>query len=97
MSKMCIRDSTQTVLKRVVQGPVFFPLPVCFQEFDQWEKQLRDLPHTICWEDTEEDFQRLLTADLHFSTMGRGLRDDPLFFHGVAAAALFLCRLLGKE
>lgn len=88
---------TQTVLKRVVQGPVFFPLPVCFQEFDQWEKQLRDLPHTICWEDTEEDFQRLLTADLHFSTMGRGLRDDPLFFHGVAAAALFLCRLLGKE
>ncbi|NLM40831.1 MAG: DUF3866 family protein [Firmicutes bacterium] len=85
---------TLTVLRRVVRDPVFLPLPNCFRGFPRWEEQLQDLPHHIVWEETEEAFQELLRAEFPFFTMGRGLQEDPLFFHGVAAAALFLCRQL---
>jgi len=85
---------TQTVLRRIVREPVFLPLPVHLRRLPNWEEQLRGLRHRILWENTEEAFAELLTAQLPFSTMGRGLRKDPLFFHGVAAVALFLCREL---
>lgn len=83
---------TQTVLRRVVQDQVCLPLPHCFQTFPQGMEQLKELQHQIVWEQTEESFKHLFKADLPFSTMGRGLRDDPLFFHGVLATALFLVR-----
>lgn len=87
---------TQTVLRKVVCGRVFLPLPVCFQGFEGWREQLEGLEHHISWEDTEEAFRQLTEVDLTFSSMGRGPGEDPLFFHGVAAAALFLCRLLTR-
>ncbi|HHT42847.1 MAG TPA: DUF3866 family protein [Firmicutes bacterium] len=87
---------TQTVLGRIVQEPVFLPLPCCFRQFPHWEDQIGDLPHRISWEDTEEEFQHLMEADLPLSTMGRGPQEDPWFFHGVTAAALFLSRLADR-
>lgn len=85
---------TQTVLRRVVRDPVFVPLPKCFQGVAGWEEQLEGLPHHFSWEDTNDAFEELLEANLPLSTMGRGPREDPLFFHGAAAVALFLSRLL---
>lgn len=84
---------TQTVLRKVTQGVVEVPLPKRFQTSPEAEQQLAGLKHNISWEDTEQDFKGLYLADLPFSTMGRGLDDDPLFFHGVIAAGLFLSRL----
>ncbi|NLL49474.1 MAG: DUF3866 family protein [Firmicutes bacterium] len=82
---------THTVLTRVVERPVLVPLPTRLQN------QVERLGHHIVWEDTEASFASLCEADLHFSTMGRGLKDDPLFFHGVLAAAQYCSGLLGTE
>ena len=83
---------TQTVLRRVTQDEVDLPLPLRFQKFPQASTQLQGLTHRISWEETEEDYGLLFTADLPLSTMGRGLKDDPLFFHGILATANFLRR-----
>lgn len=84
---------TQTVFRRVVQAPVWLPLPTSFQQLSNWTEQLKGLRHRIVWEETGEAYEQLLAADLPFSTMGRGPKEDPLFFNGVAAAALLLSRL----
>lgn len=84
---------TQTVLRRIVQAEVKLPLPHCFQEFPGWREQLAGLGHEISWEDTAASYASLAQSSLEFSTMGRGLKEDPLFFHGVAAAAQTLGRL----
>lgn len=86
---------TQTVLRRVVQQPVYLPLPRSFQGHPASQNQLKELNHKITWEQTEEGFHKLFSAKLPFKTMGRGLRDDPLFFHGVVAAAECLLKIMG--
>lgn len=83
---------TQTVLRKVIQSEVDLPLPLYFQKLPQAMEQLKGLTHRISWEDTEADFAKLSTSGLPLSTMGRGLRDDPLFFHGVLATVSFLAR-----
>jgi hypothetical protein len=82
-----------TVLTKVVQTPVYVPMPNYFQTVFPQSRQLEGLRHRIVWEATEEGFRELFQAELSFSTMGRNVEDDPLFFHGVVAAALFLARL----
>ncbi|HBG01172.1 MAG TPA: DUF3866 domain-containing protein [Firmicutes bacterium] len=84
---------TRTALTRVVQSPVYMPMPNYFRTLFPETPQLEGLHHKLVWEATEESFKALHGARLTFSTMGRGLKDDPLFFHGVLAAALFLARL----
>lgn len=83
---------TRTVLSRVVQEQVFLPLPEYFRKLAT-SQDLENLGHKIAWEQTEASYAALFEADLPFSTMGRGLQDDPLFFHGVLASAQFLRRL----
>ncbi len=83
---------TRTVLSRVVQDPVFVPMPEYFRRAfpkDQGLAELEELGHKIVWEQTAESYAKLFESDLPLSTMGRGLREDPLFFHGVLAAAQF--------
>lgn len=88
---------SQTVLRRVVSSPVYVPLPLYFKTFlernPQAQAQISELKHQICWEDTEELFAQLSAAKLPLSTMGRGPAEDPLFYHGVLAAALTLADL----
>lgn len=88
---------TQTVLRRVVQSPVFLPLPLYFQNFPQTNLQLEDLPHKLFWFDTTESYDQLFQAKLPMRTMGRGLKDDPLFFHSLAAAGLGISKLLKNQ
>ncbi len=88
-----ISHHTRTVLAKVVQSEVFLPLPLRYRELFPGGEQLTGLQHKIVWEQTDASFQELHAADLPFSTMGRGLQDDPLFFHGIAACAQF-CRSL---
>ena len=84
---------TRTVLSKVVQGKVFVPMPEYFRKLFPKGQKLEELGHKLVWEQTEESYERLFEARLPFSTMGRGLRDDPLFFHGVLASAQFCTRL----
>ncbi len=88
-----ISHHTRTVLERVVQQPVVVPMPELFHKGfgDRDKNALRR--HKVVWEQTEEGYAGLFEVDLHFSTMGRGLRDDPLFFHGVLAAAQYCAGL----
>ncbi len=53
--------------------------------------------HQIRWFDTDDALDLLRHTDLHFSTMGRGLDDDPIFFRGATAAALAGAELIGQE
>lgn len=83
---------TRTVLQQVVQAPVHLPLPTYFKIFPHAAEQLAGLQHKQSWFETKELYQGLFSSKLPLTTMGRGLRDDPLFFHGVLAAALCLVR-----
>lgn len=87
---------TLTVLRRVVQTSIYVPFPKVFQGIFRETADARELMprHKVIWEQTEESFEELFQAGLPFSTMGRGLKDDPLFFHGVLAGALYVSRLI---
>ena len=85
---------TRTVLTRVVQDEVIVPMPEYFRRLFPKGQQLQKLGHKILWEQTNESYERLFEANIPFSTMGRGLKDDSLFFHGVLASAQFCARLL---
>lgn len=85
---------TRTVLSKVVQGEVYLPMPECFRRRFPKGQQLQELGQKIAWEQTEESYEELFAAKIPLSTMGRGLKDDPLFFHGVLASAQFCARLL---
>jgi len=92
-----ISHHTRTVLTKVVQEKVFVPMPQYFKTCFPSEHEFDGFGHDIVWEKTEESFEELSEANLAFSTMGRGLRDDPLFFHGVLASAQFCSRLASRR
>lgn len=85
---------TKTVLKSIVSSPVWLPLPQRLQNFSQTMGELTQLKHRIRWEATDEDFAILGQSGLPLTTMGRGLEEDPLFFHGVVATALAMVALI---
>lgn len=87
---------TKTVLTRVVDGRVYVPMPAYFRERFPESEQLEGLDHDVIWEQTEESYKNLHKANLPLSTMGRGVDDDPLFFHGVLASAQFFKRIHGR-
>ncbi|NLL43417.1 MAG: DUF3866 family protein [Firmicutes bacterium] len=89
-----ISHHTRTVLTKVVQSKVHLPLPDRYRTLFPSGEQLGAVNHKIVWEQTDACFQELFAAELPFSTMGRKLQDDPLFFHGVLACAQFCARLL---
>lgn len=78
---------TRTVLTRVVDGSVVLSLPRCYERHLQAEDELVLKRHQVFWEETDELFSGLGRSGLPLSTMGRGVEEDPLFFHGVLAAA----------
>lgn len=84
---------TRTVLQQVVQNPVLLPLPRYFQNFSPLQAQIGPLSQLIRWENTEQLFRSLAESRLPLTTMGRGPKQDPLFFHGVLAAAASLSAL----
>lgn len=94
-----ISHHTRTVLSRVVQGQVFVPMPEYFRRhFRQTQlEEFERAGHKIVWEQTDESFAKLFEANLPLSTMGRGLQEDPLFFHGVLASAQFCQKLLHTQ
>jgi len=79
---------TLTVLEDVVLGPVHLGLPNCLQKLPEALKQAARLQHKISWQDSQPAFERLDPKIIPLKTMGRGPGEDPLFFHGVLAAAL---------
>lgn len=81
---------TATVLDRIINRPVWLPLPVYFKPFMTPEHKNLLQRHRLRWENTQELFAGLSRSGLPLSTMGRGMEADPLFFHGVLAAALSL-------
>lgn len=81
---------SQTVLRRLVERPILLPLPLCYKKFPDVDQQIHGLEHQLSWQDTGELFAKLRESKLPLNTMGRGMNEDPLFFHGVLAAALCL-------
>lgn len=84
----------RTILRYLVHCPISVPLPLIFQNNADYQEQIVDLNQEIKWEDTKEAFDALFDAPVLFSTMGRGLQEDELFFHGVVGAALNTLRFL---
>ncbi|NLJ81276.1 MAG: DUF3866 family protein [Firmicutes bacterium] len=86
---------TLTVLENIVQNPVRLGLPLYLRSFPPAAAKAKQLPHKISWHDTELIFQKLSHSGLRLSTMGRDPGRDPLFFHGVLAAALETLACIG--
>jgi len=89
-----ISHHTRTVLSKVVQGPVYVPMPDYYLTLFTDPNHTAELGQHVSWEGTADSYANLSQAGLEFSTMGRGPADDPLFFHGVLASAQFCLRLL---
>lgn len=85
---------TRTVLTTLVSTPILVPLPNYLKRFSQAMEEVGHLQHEIKWEDTDASFATLDQSRLPLKTMGRGPTEDPLFFHGVVAAALSMVALL---
>lgn len=88
---------TKTVLNHVVVQPVYLPVPEKLRALPEAVAVLQELDHYIRWEKTEKGFQLLNEESLPLTTMGRGLKDDPLFFHGLIATALTMVALSKGE
>lgn len=96
-----ISHHTLTVLGKLVNGRCLLPMPdlpdsVKSLILDQLEISGVRQKHQLRWYDTRAAFDWLAASDMTFSTMGRGLLDDPLFFEGVAAAALCTHEILRR-
>ncbi|HKM43284.1 MAG TPA: DUF3866 family protein [Limnochordia bacterium] len=92
-----ISHHTRTVLSTIVERPVVVPMPERFRRLFGDCRDIEGSRHQVIWEQTDDSYAKLFQAGLHFSTMGRGLRDDPLFFHGILASAQFCARLLQEK
>lgn len=88
---------TETVLNRLVNQSVHLPLPEKLRTIPKALDEINKLNHFIRWEKTEEGLNLLKEETLPLTTMGRGLDEDPLFFHGLVATALTMVALSKGE
>lgn len=97
-----ISHHTLTVLKRVCRVNAILPLPQLEESkmnyiLDQlFQQNLLDTYE--CCVEKVQGFETLLTAsNIHLSTMGRGIQEEPEFFLALGAAAHIAERVLRKE
>lgn len=89
-----ISHHSLTILSRVALTPAIVVLPRLPRDRETViKKQLSDAniaeKHSIIWEHGEIGWEKLQETSFHFSTMGRGLKEEREFFLGACASGIY--------
>lgn len=84
-----ISHHTMTALQRVCKASCYYGLPTMLQENAKIHQQISLLSdHQVFWRDSQPYANLLADSPVELKSMGRGLKDDPVFFHTALVAGL---------
>jgi len=93
-----ISHHSLTILSKVALTPAIVVVPHLSRDREALiKKQLSDAKitekHSVIWEHGEMGWEKLQDTSFHFSTMGRGLKDEKEFFLGACASGMYAGRI----